>query len=301
MIRLGNLLWRCAALVAVTAAAGAGPAAGQGAVANLFAFDEALTGDDDVRLRWPTAVAVGGPDEIAVADAAGPALRILRDRGGAEGWVVERSIALPRPAYSLSCGAQDYLVSTREPGVLLVVGRGDESPRELALPGGITPGAVTCLADGQVVVHDLTASRLVVLDGDLRIRATAALAEAVAALAAGPGGGFYATLPGKGEVRRYGANGEQLGVLRVPGLDPAPAWPVGLIVEDNGQVIVADRHGGRLLVLETSGRWIGSGSRRGWEPGLLRYPADIARLPDGGVAVADQGNGRVQVFRRLEP
>ena len=300
MTRLGDSLRRCAALLAVVAAA-AGPATGQDAVATLFAFDEAVTGDDDVRLRWPTAVAVGGPDEIAVADAAGPALRILRDLGGAEGWVVERSIELPRPAYSLSCGAEEYLVSTREPGVLLAVGRTAETPRELALPEGITPGAATCLADGQLVVHDLTAGRLVVLDRDLEVRASAELAEAVAALAAGPGGGFYAVLPANGEVRRYGANGEQLSVLPVPGLDPAPAWPVGLIVEDNGQVIVADRHGGRILVFETSGRWIGSGSRRGWEPGLLRYPADLARLPDGGVAVADLGNGRVQLFRRLEP
>ena len=301
MRRLGASLGRCATLLAFVAAAAAAPAAGQGAVDTLFAFDEALTGEDPARLRWPTAVAVGGIDEIAVADAAGPALKILRDLGGAEGWVVERSIELPRPAYSLSCGAEAYLVSTREPGILLTVGRDDWAPRELALPGRITPGAATCLADGQLVVHDLPAGRLVVLDRGLQIRATVELAEAVSALAAGPGGGFYATLPATGEVRRYGANGEQLSVLAVPGLEPAPAWPVGLIVEDSGQVIVVDRHGGRLLVLETSGRWVGSGSRRGWEPGLLRYPADLARLPDGGVAVADQGNGRVQLFRRLEP
>ena len=86
----------------------------------------------------------------------------------------------------------------------------------------------------------------------------------------------------------------------MPGLGPAPAWPVGLIVEDNGEIVVADRHGGRILVLDTSGRWIGSGSRRGWEPGLLRFPSDIARLPDGRIVVADQGNGRIQLLRRLE-
>lgn len=292
---------RLLALLAVLLAAAAGPASGQSAVETLFAFDEVLSGDDAVRLRWPTAVAAGGPGEIAVADAAGPTLRILRDRGGAEGWVVERSIALPGPAYSLACGAEEYLVSTRQPGVLLSVARGDEVARELALPERITPGAATCLGDGQLVVHDLAAGRLVVLDRDRRVRATVELAEAVAALAPGPGGGFYAALPRTAEVRRYGANGEPLGVLAVPGLDPAPAWPVGLVVEDNGQVVVVDRHGGRLLVLETSGRWIGSGSRRGWEPGLLRFPAGLARLPDGGIAVADQGNGRVQLFRRLEP
>ena len=288
-------------LAAVVALADVGPVAAQEQVATRFAFDQALTGEEQVRLRWPTAVAAGGLDEIAVADAEGPALRILRDRGGAEGWVVERSIDLPGPAYSLSCGAEAYLVSTRQPGVLLRVGRSDYAPRELALPAGITPGAATCLADGKIVVHDLAAGRLVVLDRALEVETTVELVEAVAALAAGSGGGFYAVLPGASQVRRYGANGEELSRLTVPGLDPAPAWPVGLIVEDNGEVVVADRHGGRLLVLDTGGRWVGSGSRRGWEPGLLRFPADLARLPDGSVAVADQGNGRVQLFHPLEP
>jgi hypothetical protein len=285
------------AAVAVTTV----PGAGQETVSTLFAFDQALTGDETAPLRWPTAVASGKPDEIAVADAAGPSLEIFRDVGGAEGWVVERSIELPGPAYSLSCGAERYLLSTRRPGVLLTVSRPDYALRELALPGRIAPGAATCLADGQVVVHDLAAGRLVVLDNALEVRASVEMTDAVSALAAGSGGGFYAVLPGAGEVRRYGANGEQLAVRAVPGLDPAPAWPVGLIVEDNGQIVVADRHGGRLLVLETSGRWVGSGSRRGWEPGLLRFPADLARLADGSVAVADQGNGRVQLFRRLQP
>ena len=293
------------AAIAATAGLGSGLAprlaAAQDAISTLFAFDEALSGEESAPLRWPTAIAAGGLDEIAVADAAGPVLRILRDLGGAEGWVVERSIELPGPAYSLSCGAERYLLSTRQPGLLLAVSRADYTLRELALPERITPGAVTCLADGRYVVHDLAAGRLVVLDRNLQVQATVEMPEAVAALAAGSGGGFYAALPRAGQVRRYGANGEELAVLAVPGLDPAPSWPVGLIVEDNGEVIVADRHGGRLLVLETSGRWSGTGSRRGWEPGLLRFPADLARLPDGSVAVADQGNGRVQLFSRLEP
>ena len=82
---------------------------------------------------------------------------------------------------------------------------------------------------------------------------------------------------------------------------PTPAWPVGVLVEDDGEIVIVDRHGGRVQVLETSGRWIGTGSRRGWEPGLLRSPAGLAQLPDGRLVVADQGNGRLQIFRRLEP
>ncbi len=295
------LLRRCLVALSVVAVACTGPASAQGKVATMFAFEEAVAGDDDLRLRWPTAVAAGGNEEIAVADAAGPSLVIFRDQRGGEGWVVHASIELPAPAYSLSCGAEEYLISTRQPGILLTVRKTDYAVRELSLPSGITPGAATCLADDQLLVHDLASGRLLVLDRALKVGVTVEVTEAVAAVARGSGGGFYATLPAVGQVRRYGANGEELSVLAVPSPTTAPAWPVGLIIEDNGEVVVADRHGGRIQVLETSGRWIGSGSRKGWEPGLLRLPADIARLPDGRVIVADLGNGRVQLFRRLEP
>jgi hypothetical protein len=294
------LAWRCLALLVAVASMATGPSAAQGKGATLYAFEEAVAGDDELRLRWPTAVAAGGVDEIAVADAAGPSLIIFRDQGGADGWVVHLSVELPAPAYSVSCGAERYLVSTRRPGVLLTIGKGDYALRELVLPAGITPGAATCLVDGQLLVHDLAAGRLVVLDSALKVRTTVEIAETIAGLAAGSGGGFYATVPGAAEVRRYGANGEELSSLTLPGLDPTPAWPVGLIVEPSGEVVVVDRHGGRILVMGASGRWAGSGSRRGWEPGLLRFPADLARLPDGRIVVADQGNARIQLFRRIE-
>ena len=63
-------------------------------------------------------------------------------------------------------------------------------------------------------------------------------------------------------------------------------------------LVVVDRHAGRLLELDANGQLTGVGARRGWEPGLLLYPAGAARLPDGGVVVADEGNGRTQFFRR---
>jgi hypothetical protein len=266
----------------------------------LYAFEEVVGVDDEQRLVWPTAVASGRNDEIVVADAAGPSLSIFRNRGGGEGWAREAAIELPAPAFSLACGADRYLLSTRTPGILFEFQRPGFVLKELALPAGVVPGAVACLPDGGILVHDLAAGQLVSFGTSLEVRASVALPGAVAALAQGPGGGFYATLPQVGEVRRYAANGEELSAVSVPGLTPTPAWPVGLFVETDGEIVVVDRHGGRIVVIKTNGSWEGSGSRRGWEPGLLRFPADVARLPDGRIAVADLGNGRVQLFRRLE-
>ena len=77
-----------------------------------------------------------------------------------------------------------------------------------------------------------------------------------------------------------------------------PAWPTGLAAEPGGNLLVVDRHAGRVLVLDANGQVAGVGSRKGWEPGLLLFPAGIARLPGGAVVVADEGNGRAQLFRR---
>jgi tripartite motif-containing protein 71 len=65
-------------------------------------------------------------------------------------------------------------------------------------------------------------------------------------------------------------------------------------------MVIVDRHGARLVVLDAEGRIEGLGSRRGRDPGLLLFPAGITALPDGRLAVADQGNGRIQIFHRIK-
>ncbi len=81
---------------------------------------------------------------------------------------------------------------------------------------------------------------------------------------------------------------------------PVPAWPTGLVAASGGDVVVVDRHGGRILALDASGRLVGVGSGRGWNPGQLLLPTAIALFPDGRVVVADQGNSRVQIFRPVD-
>ena len=80
---------------------------------------------------------------------------------------------------------------------------------------------------------------------------------------------------------------------------PVPAWPDGIVIEPGGALLLADRHGHRVVALDAAGRLTGTGSGKGWKPGRLLSPAGMARLADGRLVVADRGNGRVQVFRRL--
>ncbi|MGB5816714.1 MAG: hypothetical protein WBI27_16100, partial [Thermoanaerobaculia bacterium] len=132
------------------------------------------------------------------------------------------------------------------------------------------------------------------------LTAEAPIEGAVTALAATAAGGFLAAVAAQGAVLYFDANGELSATWHLPASGKIPAWPVGLAVEPGGDVVVVDRHAGRLLVLDATGRVVGLGSRKGWEPGLLLYPADLVRLPNGHLLVADEGNGRAQVFRRVD-
>jgi len=101
------------------------------------------------------------------------------------------------------------------------------------------------------------------------------------------------------EVRKLDRQGKNLERWSVPGVTPRPAWPVGLVIAPDGRIVVADRSGHRLVVLEPGGQLAGSVSRRGWEPGLLQRPIALGAFPDGRLAVADQGNGRIQIFKPI--
>jgi hypothetical protein len=101
-------------------------------------------------------------------------------------------------------------------------------------------------------------------------------------------------------VLRFDAEGQRTSEWKLPADGPVPAWPSALALEPGGELYVLDRHAGRILLLDNEGRAFGVGSRRGWEPGLLRFPGALTRIEDGRLLVADEGNGRVQLFRRTD-
>jgi hypothetical protein len=263
-------------------------------------WDEVVQGEGENMLRWPVAVAAGSVDELVVADVYGSRLVVFRQGEGATGWVVADSIELPAAPVDLIHTGSFYLVSVRQPGGLFAVEGPDLRLRKLAPPPGTVPGALTAGSEDVLLVFDLANRRVLWLDGAARLKAEAPVDGHVTSLAPSPGGGFYAAFAQPPEIRRYGPNGELIASRPVPGVSPAPAWPSALEVATDGDLLVVDRHGSRLVVLGSGGRLEETGSRLGWDPGLLLFPSDLTRLPDGRIAVADQGNGRVQVFHRMD-
>lgn len=135
-----------------------------------------------------------------------------------------------------------------------------------AIAGGVAPEAWGIAVDsaGNVYVADTWNSRIVKLDSSLRVVASwGAPVHDVAS-------------PGPNEL--YG--------------------PRGMTIDSDGNLRVADTGDARIMTYRTDGTLLGSSGARGSAPGQFQEPTDIVALPDGGFAVADTWNNRVQLFDR---
>lgn len=118
-----------------------------------------------------------------------------------------------------------------------------------------------------------------------------------------PGAG--ASLPKGGHfVRKFSPEGKVLLTLGQPG---APGegpdsfnQPSDVAVASNGDIFVADGHGGatnaRIVKFSKDGKFIRSWGRRGTLPGEFDTPHAIAIDSRGRVFVADRANNRIQIF-----
>ena len=72
--------------------------------------------------------------------------------------------------------------------------------------------------------------------------------------------------------------------------------PTGLAVTDEGLVIVSERDGSCITILDKEGKKIRSFGSHGTERGQLVYPEGVALSSKGTILVADRNNHRIQEF-----
>jgi esterase/lipase superfamily enzyme/sugar lactone lactonase YvrE len=92
-----------------------------------------------------------------------------------------------------------------------------------------------------------------------------------------------------------------LGKLGTPGDNKDTLnGPSGVTVAPNGDIYIADGHGGnsndRIVKFSKDGKFITSWGKHGKEPGEFDTPHGIALDSAGRVFVADRGNNRIQIF-----
>lgn len=265
----------------------------------ILVWVESLQNTEELEIRRPVALASGANDELVVADVHSPRLIVCRRIGVT--WQLQRAIELPSAPIALVHDGRRYIASLRGRGDLLSFEGIDKMQQTLiSLPEGTLPGQLAAEITGSLLVFDLAREKLLRVDTQGRVQKELPLGAGLTALASTPGGGFVITNAGEGSVQWFGPDWQPGGRWVLPSEGPVPAWPVGIAVEPNGSLDIVDRHGGRILVIDATGKPEGAGSRRGWESGLLLFPAAIDRLGNGNLVVADEGNGRVQIFRRVD-
>lgn len=285
---------RCGAGVALLVLALPGLAAGQPPQNRLLRFTAVIDAPIESSLRWPVGVAAGPLDEVAVADAWKNRLLVFRRIGA--GWSTAHEVVLPAPPAAVAYAGGRYLVALRGLSRLTAVTAGatNASTQEIALPDGLLPGRLAA-AGADLLLWDSRLGRVVKLR-EGAIVAQVAIDRTVTALADDGSGGFWVGIGETGELRRHDTSGALLVTWRLPAEDRVPAWPAGIASEPNGTLFVLDRHTHRVVVLDPGGRSIGVGSGKGSEPGQLRYPSGMAKLPGGGLLIGDGGNSRAQLF-----
>ena len=111
---------------------------------------------------------------------------------------------------------------------------------------------------------------------------------------------------GKGHtVVKFNQDGKVLMTLGKPGVaGNAPdmfSEPSDILVAPNGDIFVADGHGGpegnnRIVKFDKDGKFIKEWGKKGWRPGEFNVPHNLAMDSEGRLFVADRGNNRIQVF-----
>jgi sugar lactone lactonase YvrE len=111
---------------------------------------------------------------------------------------------------------------------------------------------------------------------------------------------------GKGHtVMKFNQEGKLLMTLGKPGVaGNTPdlfSEPSDILVAPNGDIFVADGHGGpqgnnRIVKFDKTGKFIKEWGKKGWQPGEFNVPHNLAMDSEGRLFVADRGNNRIQAF-----
>ena len=99
----------------------------------------------------------------------------------------------------------------------------------------------------------------------------------------------------KRSIYRFNLNGR---VEKVIQLGEDVVFPVSLTIGPSGFIYVLDRHLRRIAVYDSNGSFKYSFLDEGVARGQLYYPIQVRFDPWGRLCIVDEGNARVEIYKR---
>ena len=166
--------------------------------------------------------------------------------------------------------------------------------------------------DGAVYVSDGEAGKIWLIEADSPPVEFAQGLETPSAIAFDKNGDLIVADTGSHTIKKIDTSGKisiiagteaQFGDVDGPALSAKFNAPVGLTVQDDGAIIIADTYNDKLKVISNGIVTTLAGSSRGFADGSAAYvkfdtPCSVAAWNDGRIIVADTLNSRIRVVER---
>jgi len=265
-------------------------------------YSAALYADaKDVQLKAPEGVACAAGGRLVVADSGNGRLLSASFNGSSFAGAQElKAPQLARPTRVQIDAQGDLLVLDARKRRIGRLGAGGEwkgylEPRDVPGDTALAPVAFRLGPAGQVVLLDVLASRVVVLDATGGFQRTLPLPPGeFVDVSAGPQGTLYLVDPVNAIVYAAAPAATSFTpfskALRQYASFPVFAEPA------EGRLMVVDSHGGGVVILGPDGSFLGRQLGAGRGEGTLYYPSQICLDGNGTLLVADRDNNRVQAF-----
>ncbi len=255
---------------------------------------------ESINSALPTALYVDGDKErYYMVDSAGGQL-VSFDKEGAFLTAFQPDEGLDRPFDLVRLSEAVLVVAEKGPNSLTVIDFAGQETKRLQVKDQGRPLMVDRLEignNGRLYALDRASGRIYRLTDSFTVAQRFDLPEEKEALVDFKvvGEQIWALGQQKKRLYVYHENGRLSKRLDVADL---VVFPVSLAVDEAGLIYILDRHQGTVVVLDRKAKFKYRFLGKGHGPGHLYYPMEIRFDPWGRLCVVDEGNGRVQIFRR---
>jgi DNA-binding beta-propeller fold protein YncE len=263
----------------------------------------------NIALRHPEGVVASDASQLIVADTGnGRLLRYTFENG--ESVSKTQEIKAPQIVYpiklALNSRNEIYVLDRKRLRIVHLTPQGvikkDIDLKAPAFPLQIVPRSFHVGPKDNIYVLDLLSERLLVMDPEGQLRRQIKI----------PQGKYFFTdlaVDFKGDV--FIVDGISARVFRsakgatafeplTESLKQYMRFPTSITTDSRGIIYLADRNGGKVVLLGQDGSHIGRISGMGWKEGFLNYPSQVSINGKGEIFIADTLNNRVQIFTLIQ-